>query len=44
MYKFVFTVDFETPYFIIDTDYTGYAVAFSCRDMAGLMSGSVYRR
>lgn len=33
------SVDFEIPYWIIDTDYNGYAVIFSCRDMAGLMGG-----
>lgn len=34
----------ETPYFVLDTDYKEYAVTFACREMAGLMSGSMIEK
>ncbi len=30
----------EANYWILDTDYTTFAVVYSCRDLGGLLSGS----
>lgn len=30
----------DANYWILDTDYTNFAVVYSCRDMGGVMSGS----
>ncbi|KAG4073044.1 hypothetical protein HA402_009463 [Bradysia odoriphaga] len=33
--------NFEANYWILDTDYTTFAVVYSCRDLGGLMSGKM---
>ena len=38
----VLSVNLESSYWILDTDYKNFAVAFSCHNVGGFASASMY--